>query len=144
MDQLEQLRQAALDSLKSAGSGGDDAPWHRWDDGEVAGTYIGTESFTRKDGETATFARVLTANGEVKMGLDYAALKREWTKQQPQPGDMILVMRGDEKATSNNGREYWPFGLSVQPKQQALEGVVVMEDQVSKPTDPDNPDDIPF
>lgn len=148
MDQLEQLRQAAVDAMKNAASGGDGAPWHRWDDGEVAGELIGVESFTRKDGEQATYALVRTSAGEVKMGLDYAALKNQWSKANPQPGDTILVMRGDEKQTSNNGREFWPFGLSVQPAQQALEGVVVMEDQVTsaRTNDPDNPpdDDIPF
>lgn len=151
---LDQLRQAAITAMQSAGTNSDEAPWHKWSDSsEVVGELIGVETFTRKDGEQATYARIDTASGPVKVGLDYAVLKSEWAKHNPNPGDTVLIMRADEKATSNSGREFWPFGVSVssgapstssstQTPEPIQQGLVVLEDQVTKRNDPD--DDIPF
>jgi hypothetical protein len=153
---LDQLRQAAMTAMQSAGTNSDEAPWHKWSDSsEVVGELIGVETFTRKDGEQATYARIDTEAGPVKVGLDYAVLKSEWAKHNPKTGDTVLIMRADEKATSNSGREFWPFGVSVSTSsgapsapatpptsEPAQQGIVVLEDQVTKRNDPD--DDIPF
>lgn len=152
---IEDMRSAALQSLESAGTHSDDGVWHKWaDDSELDGFYVTTERFTRKDGTEAVYARIDTDNGPVKMGLDYAVLRSEWDRCDPQPGDRVMVIRGSEKKQSSNGREFWPFGVAVEKTsnqvskaveqvQQQLGAVVLMEDQVKR-NDPDNPDDIPF
>lgn len=151
---IEDMRSAALQSLDSAGTHSDDGVWHKWtDEPELVGTYVTTETFTRKDGTEATYARIDTPSGPVKMGLDYAVLRSEWERNDPAPGDKVMVIRGSEKKLSSNGREFWPFGVAIEPGssvgqvidsvQEAFSGVVVLEDQVTS-NDPDNPDDIPF
>lgn len=131
---------------QSVASGGSDGtPWHRWaDSNEVVGIYAGRDQFERQDGTTADFAILDTENGKVRVGLDYAVLRSEWSKKDPQVGDTVLIMRAEQKAESKSGREYWPFAVAVQKGQQKLAGVGI-EDQVTKPQssmDPD--DDIPF
>lgn len=151
---IEDMRSAALQSLESAGTHSDDGVWHKWaDDSELVGVYVTTEQFTRKDGTEATYARIDTPAGPVKMGLDYAVLRSEWERNDPQPGDRVMVIRAEEKKLSSNGREFWPFGVAVESGsspvqvveqvQETFQGVVVLEDQVKR-NDPDNPDDIPF
>jgi hypothetical protein len=149
---LEALRAQARTSMRSGGSTGDEAPWHKWSDSpEVIGELQGVETFTKKDGEEATYALVNTAGGPVKVGLDYAVLRSEWSKHRPEVGDTLVIMRGEEKATSQSGREFWPFGVSVFRKGSedappsagdSQLGIVVLEDQVVKRVDPD--DDLPF
>lgn len=152
---MDDMRAAALQSLESAGTHSDESVWHKWADAsELVGTYVTTEHFTRRDGTEAVYARIDTEDGPVKMGLDYAVLRSEWERNDPQPGDRVMVIRADEKKLSSNGREFWPFGVAVEKGvnvaqvveqvQETLSGVVVMEDQVSRRNDPDNPDDIPF
>lgn len=151
---IEDMRSAALQSLDSAGVHSDDSVWHKWsDDSELEGYYVTTEQFTRKDGTEAIYARIDTTKGPMKMGLDYAVLRSEWERCDPQPGDHVMVIRAEEKKLSSNGREFWPFGVAVEKGsgstnvveqvQQSFQGVVVLEDQVKR-NDPDNPDDIPF
>lgn len=132
---IEDMLAAAEKKMGEVSSGGNpDGAWHRWsDESTVAGTYMDRDSFTRQDGTTADYVRVKTENGVVKVGMDYAVLKSQWSDADPQPGDSVLIMRGGEKVTSGTGREYWPF-------------VVVKESSPASHTQEsgDDEDEIPF
>lgn len=140
---INEMLAAAEKKMNEGGSGGSPGgTWHRWsDENTVTGTFMDRDSFTRQDGTTADFVRINTANGLVKVGMDYAVLKSEWSDTDPQPGDSVLIMRGAEKVTGQSGREYWPFVVVKESGQGELEVEGIgLEDQVRK----DDEDDIPF
>lgn len=120
---IEEMLAAAEKKMGEASTGGSpDGTWHRWsDDSTVAGTYLDRDSFTRQDGTTADYVRINTGNGVLKVGMDYAVLKSQWSDADPQPGDSVLIMRGVEKVTSQSGREYWPFVVVKESGQGELE-----------------------
>jgi len=112
---VDELRKKAQESMKAGGSGGG-SQWHRWSDSnEVSGTYKEQGEFTRQDGTSGRFI-VLTKEdgGDVKVGMDYAVLRSEWSDASPEIGDFVFIMRGAEKVQSSAGREYWPFGVSIE------------------------------
>ena len=138
---IEDMLAAAEEKMGQVTTGGStDGTWHRWsDDNTVAGTFMDRDSFTRQDGTTADYVRVKTEHGVVKVGLDYAVLRSQWSDAAPQPGDSVLIMRGVEKVTSGTGREYWPLVVV----KESGQGELAVEEEV-KAAVKDDADDIPF
>ena len=138
---IEEMLAAAEEKMGQVSTGGStDGTWHRWsDDNTVAGTFMDRDSFTRQDGTTADYVRINTANGVLKVGLDYAVLRSQWSDADPQPGDSVLIMRGVEKVTSGTGREYWPFVVVKESGVGELPG-----EKTREPAAQEDEDDIPF